>query len=77
MAKKNDRQMVLVRGQIIFILYNDNTYVVVHCKNILHPFRWNFYVIRSERQRKTSSRPVVLLQAPIQRLIYPMSIYMH
>lgn len=44
MAKKNDRQMFLVRGQIIFILYNDNTYVVVHCKNILQSFRWNFYV---------------------------------
>jgi hypothetical protein len=49
MAKKNDRRLLLVRGQVIFIPYNDNIYVRVRCKNILHSSRWNFYVNRSAK----------------------------
>lgn len=58
MTKKNDRRLFLVRGQVTFIPYNDNTYVGVRCKNILHSFRWSFYVQRlARRESQQADRP--------------------
>lgn len=49
MAKKSNRQPFLVRGQVIFIPFNDNIYVEVRCKNTLHSLGGKFYLNRSAR----------------------------
>jgi hypothetical protein len=64
----------------MLISYNDNIYVAVHCKNILHSFRLDLSVNRLERQRKAANRqssrivenhyPSPLLFTPSNKFLY-------